>query len=63
LLFLRSLSIIIASFKFYNLLNITRYPLNLLLNSQLLKILLSSKLSLLCSYTGGKWAFFYSYPF
>ncbi|OCK98265.1 uncharacterized protein K441DRAFT_738903, partial [Cenococcum geophilum 1.58] len=28
LLFIYSLSIIIASFKFYNLLNIARYPLN-----------------------------------
>ena len=30
LLFLRSLSIIIASFKFYNLLNMARYPLRTL---------------------------------
>jgi len=54
LLFVYSLSIIIASFKFYNLLNIVRDPLNLLLNSLLLKILLSSKLSLLYSCAGGK---------
>jgi hypothetical protein len=54
LLFVYSLSIIIASFKFYNLLNIARDPLNLLLNSPLLKILPSSKLGLLCSCAGGK---------
>jgi len=63
LLFLYSLSIIVASFKFYKLLNMARYPLNPLLNSPLLKILPGSKPSLLCSYTGGKWASFYSYPF
>ncbi|OCK86902.1 uncharacterized protein K441DRAFT_711913, partial [Cenococcum geophilum 1.58] len=54
LLFICSLSIIVASFKFYNLLNIGRDPLNPLLNSPLLKILLSSKLSLLRSCAGGK---------
>ena len=63
LLFIYSLSIIVASFKFYNLLNMVRDPLNLLLNLLLLKILLSFKLSLLCSCAGGKWAFFYSNPF
>jgi hypothetical protein len=61
--FFYSLSIIITSFKFYNLLNIVRDPLNLLLNSLLLKILPSTKPGLLCSYTGGKWALFYSSPF
>ena len=63
LLFLCSLSIIIASFKFYNIINIVRYPFNPLLNLLLLKILLSSKLSLLYSCTRGKWASFYSDPF
>jgi len=47
LLFLCSLSIIIASFKFYNLLNMAKDPLNLLLNLPLLKILLSFKPSFL----------------
>jgi hypothetical protein len=63
LLFICSLSIIIASFEFYNLLNIARDPLDPLLNSPLLKILPSSKPSLLRSCAGGKWASFYSNPF
>ena len=63
LLFLCSLSIIVTSFKFYNLLNIARYPLNPLLNLPLLKILLSSKPSLLYSCAGGKWTSFCSDPF
>ena len=54
LLFIYSLSIIIAFFKFYNLLNIARDPLNPLLNSPLLKILLNYKLSLFYSCAGGK---------
>ena len=63
LLFICSLSIIVASFEFYNLLNMARDPLDLLLNLPLLKILPSSKPSLLCSCAGGKWAFFCSNPF
>jgi len=63
LFFICSLSIIIASFKFYNPPNIVKDPLNLLLNSPLLKILLGSKLSLLYSCAGGKRASFYSNPF
>jgi len=54
LLFLCSLSIIVASFEFYNLFNIARDPLNPPLNSPLFKILLSSKPSLLYSCTRGK---------
>ena len=63
LLFIYSLSIIVTSFKFYNLLNMVRDPFNLLLNLLLLKILLSSKPSLLYSYIGGKQTSFYSDPF
>ena len=58
-----ALFIIVASFKFYNLLNMARDLLDPLLNLPLLKILLNSKLNLLCSCAGGKWASFYNDPF
>ena len=61
--FLCSLSIIVASFKFYNLFNMVRDPLNLLLNLLLFKILPSFKPSLLCSCTRSKWASFCSESF
>ena len=54
LLFLYSLFIIITSFKFYNLFNIIKDLLNLLLNLPLFKFLISFKLSLFYSCMGGK---------